>query len=284
MIRLVDVRNRWESAAHSAAQFYTGQGRSVFPILAAASFGIASLLPGRLDSLPDNTPEWLFWLLFCIGVLCTALGVAAFFVHPSYSELRKENLSLGEQAKNGADEVEKHKFALNTVLDRASRRALEDCGIEQLGDARISVYVDRGNEFVLVSRWALSAELRKPGRASFPRGQGLIGEAWSGSGGAACKNSMSGDRKAWEKEQCDTYDFTPKEAAALTMHSRTVAAVRVDSQNSSPVIVIESLNPKILTVRGTKDLRDHPSFKCIADMLSEPSTDLPSVHEVKQAS
>lgn len=281
MIKRVELRNFFESAIYRCAEFYTGQGRSIFPIVGAALLAVASFLPGRLDSWPDGVQERWFLITFSLGIVSTLLGLSAFFLKPSYSRLRKENMALRSELDVRDFEINDHKRNISAVLERAARRALEDSGIEKVGDARISVYVDREQEFVLVSRWSQNAELRKPGRASFPLGQGLIGKAWRESGGAACKNSMSGDRDRWEKEQCDTYGFTAEQAANLTMHARTVAAVRVDGYNASPVIVIESKNIKILTLRATRELGRHDSFVCIADMLSAPNSELPSVHEVR---
>lgn len=273
-----------ERSAGSIARGITGYGGSVLPILGAVSLAVAPFL------IPDFGT--VGWALVWIGIFLTLCGVIAVVcVRPSYWKLRRDNeLLRQEQANLNAkascrerdltEERRTHKKSLVAMLNHVARRALMTAAPDtELDRCRISVYVERESQFVLVARWSANEKLRRAGRNQFPMGEGLIGEAWDGVKGAAHVNGLTSEEDKWVQDQCDTYNFDEPVVRALTMKSRSIAAVRVEGEKKTPIVVVESLEPKLLGLRATLELRKCEPFREIARIISDADIIVPRVHE-----
>lgn len=277
-------RNWLERSTGAAARGFTGYGGSVLPVLGSACLAVGAVL------MPESSTVgwWLFWC----GVAVTALGIAAMVaLRPSYWSLRRENERLERDVEASRAHVKKqddclteerraHKTALVAMLNHVARRALSEAHpAGDLDRSRISIYVDRGGELVLVARWSQNERLRRPGRQRFPQGQGLIGEAWNGVRGAACVYDLPADADAWDKHQQLKYGFSAEEVAKLTMRPRSMSAVRVDGDRKTSIVIIESLEPKLLNLRATLSLRECEPYQEIARIISDAEIIIPEVHE-----
>ncbi|WGP05167.1 hypothetical protein QFE97_13765 [Bacillus subtilis] len=266
-----------ERFAGSVARGFTGYAGSVFPILGAVSLAVAPFL------IPDAST--FGWILVWIGISLTLCGVIALvFVRPSYWKLRDEHERLTVKANRLSvelgEERRTHKASLVAMLNHVARRALIAAAPDtELDRCRISVYVERESQFVLVARWSANEKLRRPGREQFPMGEGLIGEAWDGVKGAAHVEGLTSEEDKWIQDQCDAYRFEESVVRALTMRARSIAAVRVEGEKKTPIVVVESLEPKLLGLRATLDLRKSEPFKEIARIVSDSDIIIPKVHE-----
>lgn len=273
-----------ERLAGNVARGITGYGGSVLPILGATFLAVAPFV------MPKSVV--FGWALVGIGIVLTLLGVAALIMlKPNYWALRRENAELeskhtdlqgrmGERERQLGEEQKAHKTSLVAMLNHVARRALNAAAPNHARDrCRISVYVERDEQFVLVARWSQNERLRRPGRSTFPMGQGVIGQAWDGRKGAAYLDGLKSDPEEWILEQCAMYGFDEATARAMTMKSRSIAAVRVDGERKTPILVVESLDSKLAGLRATYALKDCEPFNEIARIISDADIIIPEVHE-----
>lgn len=276
--------NRAERLIGAVARGLTGYSGSVLPILGAACLATAPFLMPKI--------EWLGWWLVWIGIALTIGGIIGLIaLKPNYWALRDKHEKLksdSEKWKSDSAKLEEqlrveqtaHKASLFAMLNHVARRALREAAPDTEPDrCRISVYVVRERQFVLVARWSQNERLRQLGREQFDMSQGLIGQAWEGKKGAAQVESLKGDEEEWIHEQCSAYGFDEATARRMTMKSRSLAVVRVDGERKTPIIVVESLDPKLLGLKATVALKHSEPFNEVARIVSDPDIIIPRAHE-----
>lgn len=192
------MNNKFERVAEKFAQFITGHASTVMPLIGSAILAAASIYMAFLPIVA--------WILFALGLLFVVIGIVALvYLKPSYVTLREKHAeleteveSLRREVNNGVRAIEEerrlHRVALVAMLTHVARRALAVGAPSTDPDrCRISIYVKREDQFVLVARWSKSERLRQIGRQYFPVGQGLIGEAWNSTKGTALVNDLPED-------------------------------------------------------------------------------------------
>lgn len=213
-----------------------------------------------------QSSDWIWILVAVLGVVSAIIAaVFALFVKPGYNQLRREHQELD-------DECTRLRNSQAAMLGYLAKRALIEIVEEDektLMTSRISIYVEQQGQFVLLGRWAKNEKFRRVGRRSFPIDQGLIGQAWKSKDGVAKVRKLPADEDRWVDQQCNRYGFDEETARNLTMQSRSISAVRIDSGPKSGVFVIESELPDAFSIFEMHDLKEHRLLVDINHAISD---------------
>lgn len=252
--------NALERTTGHLSRWFTGHGATACAHLASVLLLSSTVLQAM------EFPAWIWILVAVLGVVSAIIaGVFALFVKPSYNQLRREHQELD-------DECARLRNSQAAMLGYLAKRALIDIVEENqavLMTSRISIYVEQQGQFVLLGRWAKNEKFRRVGRRSFPIDQGLIGQAWESKDGVARVRKLPADEDRWVAEQCKRYGFDEEAARNLTMQSRSISAVRIDSGPKSGVFVIESELPDAFSIFEMHDLKEHRLLVDINHAISD---------------
>lgn len=252
--------NALERTTGHLSRWFTGHGATACAHLASVLLLSSTVLQAV------QSPDWIWILVAVLGVVSAiTAGVFALFVKPGYNQLRREHQELD-------DECARLRNSQAAMLGYLAKRALIDIVEEDektLMTSRISIYVEQQGQFVLLGRWAKNEKFRRVGRRSFPIDQGLIGQAWKSKDGVAKVRKLPADEDRWVDQQCNRYGFDEETARNLTMQSRSISAVRIDSGPKSGVFVIESELPDAFSIFEMHDLKEHRLLVDINHAISD---------------
>ncbi|MDQ1082839.1 MULTISPECIES: hypothetical protein [Microbacterium] len=226
--------------------------------------------------------EWpaVVWLI--VGLVLGLLWVFGVFVwfKPTYADLERQKAAaeekLSSERERSAEDVEAHRAALQGALDEILLQ-LHTYVCDQEVDTRVSVYSVEDDEFILVARCSSNPFLEQRGRSSYPLSQGAIGVAWAKK--FVIENNEHADREAWEASLV-SQGFTTAEAAALTMHSRSIYAERLDRDNrKTGVVVFECEEQDRFTSATLKKVQRSYLRETLAAVLSASHVYLPHVRD-----
>lgn len=96
-------------------------------------------------------------------------------------------------------------------------------------------------------------------------------------------NDLPEDPHEWLKTQQGKYGFDEATSRNLTMQSLSMSAVCVGGERKTPVIVVESLEKKLLGLRATDDLKNTDPYREVAQIISDADIIIPQVHETLPA-
>lgn len=232
--------------------------------LANPALGVASSVLFTLWTVEESDSLWSFpalWLL--IGALVMlAVWVWGYFswLRPRYSELAKEK-ALAEE------DVSEARAALQAALDSLLMHLLKDRSSAN-PSCRVSAYSVEHDRFVLLSRRSTNPTFERRGRQTYPLEKGVIGQAWERQ--SARSNFDVETRDEWEAELVSSGGFTADEARGLTMLSRSIVAVRVDTATDDKIgmLVLESESKDAFAAGSADALRKRPLFGAVADLIS----------------
>lgn len=252
--------NALERTTGHLSRWFTGHGATACAHLASVLLLSSTVLQAVQSS------DWLWILVAVLGVVSAIIAaVFALFVKPGYNQLRREHQELD-------DECTRLRNSQAAMLGYLAKRALIEIVEEDektLMTSRISIYVEQQGQFVLLGRWAKNEKFRRVGRRSFPIDQGLIGQAWKSKDGVAKVRKLPADEDRWVDQQCNRYGFDEETARNLTMQSRSISAVRIDSGPKSGVFVIESELPDAFSIFEMHDLKEHRLLVDINHAISD---------------
>lgn len=238
------------------------------PQVAASLAGIFSLVWAGYGDAIWAEGTWAFCVAVALGLSSLIFQIA--LQRPTYMELsrREENAVFESHAKSQA--IERSLTVLIRFLaDHCSMAANSD---------RVSVYYHHNEQFVMLARWSQNPKFNAPGRGTYPVGQGAIGDAWESSSAVV---ELPDTRARWNQRLEKRHGFPEGTAAALTMHSRSIAARRIASNvDPAGVIVFEST----IKARATQDtldaLDESKLYAALCELVATVATMTPRVQEV----
>jgi len=246
--------------------------------LANPALGAAASVLFTLWTVQERDSLWSFpsVLILFGAVAMLAVWIWGYFtwLRPRYSELAKD------QARAEFD-LRQAQAALQAALDSLLMQLLKDRSIAN-PSCRVSAYSVEHDRFVLLSRRSVNPTLERRGRRTYPLEKGVIGQAWERQ--SAWSSFDVESREEWEAELISSGGFSAEEARALTMLSRSVLAVRVDSPIDDKIgmLVLESESKDAFEASSADALRRRPLFGAIADLISGWHEHFPRAKEWNQ--
>jgi len=255
-------RSPWlESFVRRQLDLFRGRGGFVLATIAAL-IGTASNAPG-------------LEMLIVASIVFAVLGLAfELRLRPRYNEL----LLQVEQEKSTAKAAAR---ALQSALEAQLRKLAEFCEINQ-SHHRVSIYCHVGEEFVMLARESTNMSLRKPGRGVYPSDMGVIGQAWNV--GETFRSRWPEDRDEWNEFQSTEYGLALQEVAALSMHTRSVGAKRLEQGSMKVgVLVIESTEPQGVRKSHLTKAEESMLLRSICEILAVSQPQFPAVAEYQRS-
>ncbi|WP_167046673.1 hypothetical protein [Salinibacterium sp. ZJ454] len=199
--------------------------------------------------------EGLWALITAVALALASLVAQALLQRPSYMELAKLRAAAEDESKEKSQAIEQ---SITVLL----RKLAEHCRMAANSD-RASVYFFHDERFIMLARWSTHPTYTKPGRRDYPTGQGAIGEAWDRGSVVA---TLPSSRWRWDQRLEKHHGFPPGMPATLSMHSQSIAALRIDTNHHAVgVLVFESTDPD----RASQDTLDTASVSMLYATLSE---------------
>ena len=237
----------------------------VLSAVSAGCWAVAGLIGGQEIW---NGANWLWPVGGAVSAALVLFGTI-FFFKPSYKDLA---ISKAKAEKDS----EEFRAALQGAVDQLIIQ-LHDYICGDVVDCRVSVYSVEEDEFVLLGRYSQNPNLERRGRPSYPLDQGTIGKAWAKQ--FAIENDPEPDRQKWEAGLGDR-GFSASEAAALTMHSRSVYAQRLDRGSEKVgVLVFECEAQERFTLNAFRKVDKSHLAKALAEITRASHVHLPRVQE-----
>ncbi|WP_316318658.1 hypothetical protein [Clavibacter michiganensis] len=183
-----------------------------------------------------------------LGVIFLVLGAyRGYVVSTDYSAQIKElatSVGLANSRREAAEiEISEQQGLLKSLIESLLAGIAREHGVYD-ANHRLSAYVHNGSDFVMIARVSHNPELARPGRSIYPDNQGIIGEAWRK--GHSEKRNFKSRRELHNKQLVDSYNYTARQANALSMQSRSITGIRIDADTQSNhhigVIVFECEN------------------------------------------
>lgn len=237
------------------------------PQVAASLGAIFSLIWAGYGDAIWAEGAWAFWVAVCLGLLSLTFQVA--LQRPTYMELsrREEEAALESVSKSEA---------IERSLTILIRYLAEHCSMAANSD-RVSVYYHHDRQFVMLARWSQNPSFKTPGRGTYPIGQGAIDDAWESSSAVV---ELPETRPRWNQRLEKHHGFPKGTAAALTMHSQSIAALRIASNGDSVgVIVFESTVKKRATQDTLDTLEGSMLYATLRELVATVATLTPRVQE-----
>lgn len=184
---------------------------------------------------------------------------------PSYQHLSREAV---KSAKRG-QAVE---LAIAKIVRKISQQ--HDVHGPQF---RASVYYLSGDEFVMIVRNSADSNLEKPGRRRYPIRQGVIGRGWKHKNGVVAVRDLSEDKTEWLSEMANDHGLSRDEAAALTMHSCSIGAIRLDTSRNGAVgmVVFESLKRRGIDTPTLTSIKEAEYFDLLTEFVEAFAPETP---------
>lgn len=246
--------------------------------LANPALGAIASVLFTLWTVQDRASQWSMpSLLFLLGAgAMHVVWVWGYFtwLRPRYSELAQN------QARAEGD-LRHAQAALQAALDSLLMHLLKDRSLDN-PSCRVSAYSVEHDRFVLLSRRSVNPSLERRGRQTYPLEKGVIGQAWERQ--SARSEFEVESREEWEMELVSSEGFNADEARALTMFSRSILAVRVDSATDDKLgmLVFESESKTSFTASSADTLRRRPLFSAVADLIAGWHEHFPRAKEWNQ--
>jgi hypothetical protein len=237
--------------------------------VAALAAGIAALIAAWIiDSHA--------WPLFVVAIICLAVGtVGSWMQRPTYLELL-------DIKTNNERKLSEHQAALKGVLEASLRSVAIENGLWD-SDSRLSCYSHNGEAFVMIARLSNNPSLEVAGRALYPEGQGVIGEAWK-AGAKVQTNLPINDYKGYNDKHVE-YGMDERIVKDLTMRSASLVGIRITDPRTQVhvgVMVAESTRALGVTEPLYKKIIESISWKTFQSLMCTSVDMLPNMSEAKK--
>ncbi|WBU36893.1 hypothetical protein [Homoserinibacter sp. YIM 151385] len=237
--------------------------------LTAAGIADSDWLPAVVGPEPALRLAEARPALTITGVIFGLVGFALrFVVRPTYAEAvrRMERAEAVSAQTSSALES-----ALHSLLVRLARHCELDSSHQ-----RVSIYLQHGEEFVILARYSSNPELAKVKRTTYPSVQGVIGRAWQGREEFVRRLPESPDEGI--RHQVEHYGFTEEEARAVSTRSRSICGFRIDhADRSLGVLVMESLNKQGVSQRSLDAAKNSLLLESAGKILYASSPSFPAI-------
>ncbi|QAV70841.1 hypothetical protein ESZ53_10550 [Salinibacterium sp. UTAS2018] len=205
-----------------------------------------------------------------LGLLSLILQIT--LQRPTYMELsrREEQAVIESAVKSGAIER-----SLTVLI----RYLAEHCSMAGNND-RVSVYYHHDQKFVMLARWSQNPGFATSGRGTYPIGQGAIGEAWESRSAVV---ELPATRARWNQRLERHHGFPKGTAANLTMHSLSIAALRIAANGESVGVVVFESTVKERATQDTLDtLEGSMLYATLRELVATVATLTPRVQEASK--
>jgi hypothetical protein len=213
--------------------------------------GVASVVAGALLAASGLTPDgqWTqFWwkhvpvnTTLLVGGL--VLGVPAYIA--TAVQLRRIQ-RRADRADHYEQRAGRAEYVVASIACALVRELFDLLPLDTA--SRVSLFLDTGTALTLLARHSPNTRYcRCTGQATYPHDRGVLGRAWNlGAAeekGLASPGQTRDERpdERWIEQQHGRWGIPREEAAALTMRSRSYAAVRLAEPNGRPlgVLIVE---------------------------------------------
>lgn len=220
-----------------------------------------------------SVPYALTGLTFILAIIG---GFGMYFRSQSLHSAQQTCFKLEEDLTRAQGLATKYQLDVKAALKFALQQLAFDIGLaREVGNSRslhselrITLYCHHPehNTFIPIARIAGDPTLEEFGRSEYPDTQGAISQGWKTSG--VVLTSLPEDRKTWELELVNNYNFSPTEASNISMQSLSMLATRLNSE-SGPigVIVVESTKKRGVSAKTMDSLRDSNWYAPIASLM-----------------
>ncbi len=188
--------------------------------------------PGLFNMLESNILFWVFIASASVSAISSWIMTRR---QKTFKALQCEIDESREQIGEIGNNI---KFLFDGLLLNLSKKL----SFKQGDQARISIYVheESDGKFIPCGRYSPNPELRKPGRTSYPDGQGCIAKGWQN--GWHYDNSFPETRTRHQNHCHSQYGIPKPVHDNMKMHSLVYAVLRLDDPLGNPlaVMVVES--------------------------------------------
>lgn len=245
-----------------------------WPPLATLSGAVAYALSGAsaaFMSKPDESNGLAAGMFWAGTALTTVGGVVGLSRGPKLAGLERN----AEQSEHDADEAA---ISLHKVMSGMLAEILRGLDLYS-ATSRASLYSFENDSFYILGRSSQNPELRAKGRSVYPKGQGVIGRAWTD--GQKIVHGLPLQRAAWNTRMKD-YDISPEVASNLKMQCRSIVAKRVEQGGPGgtvpvAIVVFESTLPSEMTAAILDMLPTMPEWKMLEAAVVSSRETLPRV-------
>jgi hypothetical protein len=216
------------------------ESRSPVLVLTLASLGLVFIID-LVKAIPAMSNTWQVPSVLLAFAIVTGYlwGTWATNVRSGRVEqLERENEALRRAVRDqGRDYLEHCSKRLSFIAGQLGFR----------GSDRVSLYRFDGDNFVMIGRYSEQPELKVPGRAIYPAGQGVIGMAWRSAQGRSFVDNLpdpAANLGAYKEENLRRFNFPPEVVDGMAMKSRTIGAYVLKDLSGlgrAAVLVFESL-------------------------------------------
>ncbi|EMY35998.1 hypothetical protein D477_001379 [Arthrobacter crystallopoietes BAB-32] len=239
--------------------------------LALALAGLIGFLTAFLN---DDSPDWwtpaMFWSYLVLGI---SGGLGGLLRKPTYAEqaatiTRLEN-DLGEQTA-----------LFRGMLDSLMTGLLYELDLYNT-QTRISGYIRSGDSYVLLARISKNSAYEKPGRPTYPIGQGLLDDVWNK---GTCQRAFPARYDYYLTHMINKFGYDKKTVEAFTMKARSMGGVRAyDDTTRTPVaaIVIEHEDRTTINDALMTRIEDAAAWRTLKTYLTTSTELFPDIRAAR---
>lgn len=177
-------------------------------------------------------------------------------------KIKTVSSSLEDSQENTYYQVIAHQNFINDCICRFLRHISSDHLSLDHND-RLSLYLHRGNEFVLAGRYSQNLDLNKSNRNFFPDNQGCIGISWQT--GNTIYSKQNGRYETWQRNQNIASDVLEE----IRMKSQLYCAIPIyNNSDREGILLAESLQNQSFTQKNIElVVSTHGAY--LVDLLQE---------------
>ena len=257
---------------------------SILPII--ISKDICSPIYSKYLDL-ENVDGAIFKSQVILVIIILCINVIDFFFRDKESKkwelIEDENKAIKNTFENYKEKVREY-LQLRQNIDLIFKYHLISISqtLQIKNTERISLYIVKEHRFIRCARYSPNNNYNKPGRPSYPLGEGVIGKAWMES---ECYRSKLPDYELKEKEYLDImnedYNLPAEVIKNLNMHSRMYYGFRIsdnDNSNHNGVIIIESIKKSFSSQKKMHEVLSRNKI-CLFKLIRDFNNFIPTSEE-----
>ena len=199
------------------------------------------------DAITLFQQKWVLWFFIGYGVNALFLIAAEIWTHKKISVLEKEIVEKDKIIEKQKETLTNYKL-LRQNIDLIFKEHLKSSA-RSLGfshNERISLYIIDEDKFVRCARFSQNPKYNRPGRATYPLNEGVIGEAWSkGVEFFMGFPDAQKNKEAYILKTNSKYGIPKDTVEKFSMFPRLIFGYRISNHDKSEhnaILIIESTN------------------------------------------
>ena len=228
--------------------------------------------------------DWIYTFSGKIVLAATLIWVGSqipiFRMNIHRNSLREQNFEKDRVISDYEDLANQSRYLAQELLNTTVKTIYFALDLDH--NSRISLYLETGGIFQLISRYSLHPELNRPNRPAYPRHEGFIAEAWRQR--EFCINDLpdpATDFENYKRVVQQQTNISEEALDTIRMRSRSYYACAVaDTRNEvhKGVLVIESRQDGVLGRDMVRDcLENRAHRRHLQDILEQTQDRLPDI-------